>query len=46
MLEKHVNIPDYFMSDISDTDERARYEKYALAHHTPQCRLALYTSAT
>ena len=26
MLEKQFNIPDYFMSDISDTDERARYE--------------------
>ena len=25
-LEKTFNIPDYFMSDISDTDERARYE--------------------
>ena len=25
-LEKRFNIPDYFMSDISDTDERARYE--------------------
>ncbi len=25
-LEKKFNIPDYFMSDISDTDERARYE--------------------
>jgi magnesium transporter len=26
MLEERFNIPDYFMSDISDTDERARYE--------------------
>lgn len=26
MLEEQFNIPDYFMSDISDTDERARYE--------------------
>ncbi|MCH5310285.1 MAG: magnesium transporter CorA family protein [Prevotella sp.] len=26
MLEEEYNIPDYFMSDISDTDERARYE--------------------
>ena len=26
LLEKQFNIPDYFMSDISDTDERARYE--------------------
>ena len=26
MLEEKFNIPDYFMSDISDTDERARYE--------------------
>ena len=26
MLERQFNIPDYFMSDISDTDERARYE--------------------
>ena len=26
MLEKQFNIPDYFMSDIIDTDERARYE--------------------
>ncbi len=26
MLEEHYNIPDYFLSDISDTDERARYE--------------------
>ena len=26
MLEKQFKIPDYFMSDISDTDERARYE--------------------
>ena len=25
-LEETFNIPDYFMSDISDTDERARYE--------------------
>src|SRR5574344_1596907 len=25
-LEQHFNIPDYFISDISDTDERARYE--------------------
>ncbi len=25
-LEKTYNIPDYFLSDISDTDERARYE--------------------
>jgi magnesium transporter len=25
-LEEKLNIPDYFMSDISDTDERARYE--------------------
>ena len=25
-LEETYNIPDYFMSDISDTDERARYE--------------------
>lgn len=25
-LEKRFNIPDYFFSDISDTDERARYE--------------------
>ncbi len=26
MLEEQFSIPDYFMSDISDTDERARYE--------------------
>ena len=26
MLEKKFNIPDYFLSDISDADERARYE--------------------
>ena len=26
MLEEEYNIPDYFLSDISDTDERARYE--------------------
>jgi len=26
MLEDQFNIPDYFLSDISDTDERARYE--------------------
>ena len=26
LLEERFNIPDYFMSDISDTDERARYE--------------------
>ena len=26
LLEKQFNIPDYFMSDISDTVERARYE--------------------
>ena len=26
MLEEKFSIPDYFMSDISDTDERARYE--------------------
>lgn len=26
MLEEHFEIPDYFISDISDTDERARYE--------------------
>ena len=26
LLEKQFNIADYFMSDISDTDERARYE--------------------
>ena len=26
MLEKRFEIPDYFLSDISDTDERARYE--------------------
>lgn len=25
-LEQRFQIPDYFMSDISDTDERARYE--------------------
>jgi magnesium transporter len=25
-LEKEFGIPDYFISDISDTDERARYE--------------------
>ena len=25
-LEEQFKIPDYFMSDISDTDERARYE--------------------
>lgn len=25
-LEDKYNIPDYFLSDISDTDERARYE--------------------
>ena len=25
-LEEKFNLPDYFMSDISDTDERARYE--------------------
>ena len=25
-LEDKFNIPDYFLSDISDTDERARYE--------------------
>ena len=26
LLEEKFNIPDYFLSDISDTDERARYE--------------------
>ena len=26
MLEEEYGIPDYFLSDISDTDERARYE--------------------
>jgi magnesium transporter len=26
MLEDKYHIPDYFLSDISDTDERARYE--------------------
>lgn len=26
MLEDNYHIPDYFLSDISDTDERARYE--------------------
>ena len=26
MLEEQFSIPDYFMSDISDADERARYE--------------------
>jgi magnesium transporter len=26
MLEDKFDIPDYFLSDISDTDERARYE--------------------
>ena len=26
MLEKEYQIPDYFLSDISDADERARYE--------------------
>ena len=25
-LEEHFGIPDYFLPDISDTDERARYE--------------------
>ena len=25
LLEEKFNIPDYFLSDISDTDERARY---------------------
>ena len=25
-LEEKFHIPDYFLSDISDTDERARYE--------------------
>ena len=31
LLEEQYNIPDYFLSDISDTDERARYELDA--HH-------------
>jgi magnesium transporter len=26
LLQDHYKIPDYFLSDISDTDERARYE--------------------
>ena len=26
LLEEEFKIPDYFLSDISDTDERARYE--------------------
>ena len=26
LLEERFNIPDYFLSDISDADERARYE--------------------
>ena len=26
ILEEQFNIPDYFFPDISDTDERARYE--------------------
>ena len=26
LLEEELKIPDYFLSDISDTDERARYE--------------------
>jgi magnesium transporter len=26
LLQNHFKIPDYFLSDISDTDERARYE--------------------
>ncbi len=26
LLEEQFHIPDYFLSDISDTDERARYE--------------------
>lgn len=26
MLEEKFNVPDYFLPDISDTDERARYE--------------------
>ncbi len=26
LLEQTYNIPDYFLTDISDTDERARYE--------------------
>ena len=26
LLEKQFDIPDYFFSDVSDTDERARYE--------------------
>lgn len=26
LLEEEYHIPDYFLSDISDTDERARYE--------------------
>jgi len=26
LLEEQYHIPDYFLSDISDTDERARYE--------------------
>lgn len=26
LLEEEFNIPDYFLSDISDNDERARYE--------------------
>ncbi len=26
MLEEKFSIPDYFLSDVSDTDERARYE--------------------
>ena len=26
LLEEQFNIPDYFFTDISDTDERARYE--------------------
>ena len=25
-LEKQLGIPDYFLNDIADTDERARYE--------------------
>ncbi len=34
-LEERFHIPDYFLSDISDTDERARYEydERLDAHH-------------
>ena len=43
-LEQELGMPDYFMEDVSDADERARYDMdegwlmIILAHSTPEKR--------